>query len=595
MNDIKSKIKNKLIALMIVFVTIIIGFTTTSNALAEMLIGAMLDALKSTYAEGGYQQYAENKNYIMTDQGWQKLKDNMGKNYSYDGTVPWPDTVAAALVLIDNSNMLMYPWMHCGHPTSAGTGSEAYTFETLYAVMETGATKEKSDTLTNFTLSGGKLIEEDLGSTPYAIKMACWSLISKDTLNVNYKGNNGDLADRIFQWQMYMGQIPYGQGCSFSLDYNLGSLWSDCFRLSATNRSHFSTTYTNCDPDLFDGDNMPPEVLNEYYYNMAAYAMFVDQVTSGNGKAIEVADDMDISIDGDTVKGIVFSKFATDDGHDYAGQFDAFKDIDPNYTVTVEAELKDGSKVTSGIVITDASGKTVKPDEMKAGVPYNFKVPGSSKQNPVVKFKMKASYELIHARMACMMPPDGTTQSRTFTGAEKVPYTDEIEFEVTEPKDPVEIPIIVIKKTDQTGSALDNAVFTAKIENLTTGASKTITGLKTNEAGEVYISSDQLEEVGIDEIYGTDMLAPDTVGKIIGKGNLRITLTETSAPAGYKKINGNLVINATYEDGKIVITSSDTVVDSEVISYLVVDSANKEKRIESRVGVITVKIHQTTH
>ena len=106
---------------------------------------------------------------------------------------------------------------------------------------------------------------------------------------------------------------------------------------------------------------------------------------------------------------------------------------------------------------------------------------------------------------------------------------------------PTNIPTIIIKKTDIEGASLKGAEFTAVIE--ANGNNVTLSGLTSNDAGEIIIYYGDLSELGIDAIDKWS-------------GTLKVTLRETKAPDGYKDIPGDVIINITFQDGEQVSAES---------------------------------------
>ena len=92
-------------------------------------------------------------------------------------------------------------------------------------------------------------------------------------------------------------------------------------------------------------------------------------------------------------------------------------------------------------------------------------------------------------------------------------------------------PQIVIQKVDASGSALEGAVFDITIEG--NGNTVSLSGVETNDAGEIVIYSTDLEGLQIDVLTRWS-------------GTLNITLQETKAPEGFKLIEEAINVTVTY-------------------------------------------------
>jgi len=222
--------------------------------------------------------------------------------------------------------------------------------------------------------------------------------------------------------------------------------------------------------------------------------------------------------------------------------------------------------------VYDSNGQEVKLLNIKKGETYTITVPGASYSNPVTSLKFKTSYQVIHARIAFIMAANSGEQARIITGGEKETITDEDEIEV-EQGAPSQ-PILVIQKTDLNDVALKDAIFDVKVTNTENNAFKELEGLKTNDAGQIIIDTKELSELELPDLSKEN-------------AKLEITLTESSAPDGYKKIDGDIVLNIEYNAGQVTITSnnSDVKVKTDLIKY----KDDEGKDVTTNIGVVIVK------
>ena len=183
-------------------------------------------------------------------------------------------------------------------------------------------------------------------------------------------------------------------------------------------------------------------------------------------------------------------------------------------------------------------------------------------ENGVIEFMTSEDGVSVQKTDAEVVDKNGTATGETVSGA-KATITA---YNATEK------PALVLKKTDLKGSALKNAVFSATLEK--NGKSTTITELKTNDAGEVIIFASQLAPIGA-----------DVLDKFIG--DIKITLKETAAPDGYRLITNDIVVTATYNNGAVTMSSSDSnvTVTTSKVSYKDADGNTKE----TTLGTIVIK------
>lgn len=111
---------------------------------------------------------------------------------------------------------------------------------------------------------------------------------------------------------------------------------------------------------------------------------------------------------------------------------------------------------------------------------------------------------------------------------------------------PKSAPQIIIQKNDLNGSGLRGAVFNAVITRLDNGASMNMSGLTTNDAGQIIIYAEDLDNFP----KGNKI---DVINR--WTGTLRITLVETRAPNGYQLIEEPIVVDVNFREGKIVSMS----------------------------------------
>lgn len=97
-------------------------------------------------------------------------------------------------------------------------------------------------------------------------------------------------------------------------------------------------------------------------------------------------------------------------------------------------------------------------------------------------------------------------------------------------------PIYISKVDSQTGAMLSNVDFNVTISTSEITDSKERKAYKTSDDGIIAITEDTLKEVGLTDYY---------------TGELYILMEEISAKAGYKKLDENVYIKVTYNNGNI--------------------------------------------
>ena len=458
---------------------------------------------------------------MMSDYGWKYLSNYMGKEFTAYGI-----KLTGGIYSYNHQTDFVHMYtssIHCGHSSTAT--SSAGTIK-LLALAEIGNNIsgfyiDKSSALRNIS---GVAKDSDFA------KLAYWAY---------YADHNSN------EWQV-----------NYLLDDKMIPVWVECAKkigvdASICNQFGGHDQYTQQGLAAYAGK------ANQAYATVMRNAqLYANLVSNINGKAIEFDKSSKPMQNNDKITGVKFKNYT----------------ICNESNITIEVTLKNGQKVTSGITVLDSNGNTVNPLNIKKGETYSIKVPGASYSNPIKTLKFNESYPIYKARVAFMMAAASAEQARIITGGDKTTASDsdEIEVEQGAPSQP----ILVIQKNDLNGSALQGAVFNVTVKNKNNNKSKTLNGQKTNDAGQIIISSKKWLELELGDLSQENV-------------KLEITLAETAAPDGYEKINGNIVLQMEYKAGQVTISSTNPNVNvkTNLMSY----KDDEGKNAKKYVGVVTVK------
>lgn len=297
-----------------------------------------------------------------------------------------------------------------------------------------------------------------------------------------------------------------------------------------------------------------------------------------DGKKIQVTDELEFNVEEDTYYPILVLKKQDYLNHNLTGA---------KFSATIE---KDGNSQTLTNLTTNASGEvTIYSDKVT-----DFKLGNLYKTGGTLKITLKETtapdgYTLLGEDIVVDITyqSNGTVTATTKSNkASKdvisLTYNDKKGnskttnvTKLTVKDKEVKLPVIVLQKTDYSGSALKGATFDVTIEKGKN--SETLTGLKTNDNGIIQIFTTDLKTLQLGNMYKTG-------------GTLKITLKETAAPEGYDLISGDLVINATYNsNGTIKAKSSN----SEVVTSVAKLAYYNDSGVGTKENTIIVKVKDT--
>ena len=496
---------------------------------------------------------------IMSNSGFAYLNSALGRGFTAFGN----EIALNSFSMWQDQYFLFTGWIHCAKPTASNAFKKGLK---LMATMDIGTNREHADNPIAKTYDGSKIETKEGGHDSNFAKLAYWACIS----------DYGLVPSDMYAVAAAMGELPkYQLGAyryNLYLDNDVVSLWYKCFKKVNPN--------VNIEYQSSSGSSSGT-VKKEFDSDSKAYAEFVSNLNKTSGGAI-VVDKKNSSItqSNGKVSGIKFSKFVVDkhEYHNTMGEwpYTATNNVgrgDTHYNIIIEATLANGTKVTSdtsNITVKNSKNKTVKPINMTTSDTYSVTVPGASNSNPVVSLKFKASYEIIHARVAFFMQADSSEQARVITGADKIQIVDETEVISEEEKDQ---PIILIQKKDVNNTMLKGATFNVTVKRKDNNKTQTLKSLQTNDKGQIIINTKDLTELDLKNITEKSI-------------ELEITLKETVAPAGYRLIKENIIVNVTFNKGSVTINSSNENVTTTTSKISYKDEAGSNAT--ATVGVITV-------